>query len=339
MTEHRGEPEWLRTSGWQRVDDEHPPGRGRPAYRVVYKTLRYIIPFAEFAWPNLRINTGRGSVDRGGMLLPGALPTRQRHRWLLPESGTLVEEGGSVRYEPRNNMQFNFQAWQESLDDVFYVEFILETTEEEPEDRLVEGARRLAPLLTLFDLRFGPRVLGLKLAEELGEVFDDGHFNRELVSEQLGTESQYDVAGVEAAGFIDWAKRDFDRLMQKTAAELERFRLACDWYWTASHAPNPVDEYLGLWFVVEVLAMPNTANVRPVRELLARELGGDPDEWREYVGRLAGRRDALVHGNEPRVVPDQELQRLRDLVEALLQLQLSELDDKRRARLEAHRGT
>jgi hypothetical protein len=40
MAEHRGEPEWLRTSGWQRVDDEHPPGTGRPAYRVAYKTLR-----------------------------------------------------------------------------------------------------------------------------------------------------------------------------------------------------------------------------------------------------------------------------------------------------------
>lgn len=338
MNRPPGEPEWLRTSGWQPADDEHPAGSGRPAYRLVFKTLRYVIPFASFQWPNLRINTGQGSVDRGGMVLPGALPTRQRGRWLLPESGSLTEDDGFVRYGPHINMKFEFRAWQESIDDVFYIEFLLETTAATPEERLVEGARRLAPLLTQFDLRFGPRVLGLKLTEELGELFDDGHFNRELVSQQVGTESQYDVVGVEGDEFLAWAQHDFDRLMQKTPERLDRIRLACDWYWTAIHTPSAVDEFLGLWFVVEVLAMPDTANVRPVRELLARDVGGSPDSWRDFVGRLSGRRDALVHGNEPRAVGDEELTRLRALVEVLLQLELSELDERRRSRLLAYRS-
>lgn len=335
MTRQRSAPEWLRTSGWQRVDKSHPPGAGRPAYRVVYKTLRYIIPLSSFEWPNLRINTGLGTVDRGGMLLPGTLAARQRGHWLLPESGTLVEEGGHVRYEPRINMHYEFKAWEESLADIFFVEFILETTSESPEERLVEGRRRLAPLLTQFDLRFGPRVLGLKLTEELGEIFGDGHFNRELVSALIGAESQYDVAGVEGGEFLDVMKRDINRLMEKTPTELDRIRLACDWYWTAIHASNPVDEYLALWFVIEAMAMPNTANVRPVRELLAREVGGSPSDWREYVGRLAGHRGALVHGNEPRGVSDDQLADLRELVEAILQIELSELDATRRSRLEA----
>lgn len=35
-------PPEFRFSGWQASDEEHPPGKGRPAYRVVYKTLRTV---------------------------------------------------------------------------------------------------------------------------------------------------------------------------------------------------------------------------------------------------------------------------------------------------------
>ncbi|MCU1556939.1 MAG: hypothetical protein JWN09_934, partial [Microbacteriaceae bacterium] len=33
-------PDELTFSGWQMVDDDHPPGKGYPAYRIVYKTIR-----------------------------------------------------------------------------------------------------------------------------------------------------------------------------------------------------------------------------------------------------------------------------------------------------------
>jgi len=63
-----------------------------------------------------------------------------------------------------------------------------------------------------------------------------------------------------------------------------RLRLACDWYWSAIHADDPVTEYLQLWFVVEAVAMPNTTNIAPVQDRRASTLGGQRSDWR-LVGR------------------------------------------------------
>jgi hypothetical protein len=79
--------------------------------------------------------------------------------------------------------------------------------------------------------------------------------------------------------------------------------------------------------------MPNTTNIRPVRQLLADHIGGAPDDWREYVGRLVGRRTALVHGNRERHVTTEEVAELRDLVDAILEIELSNINDDRRRRL------
>ncbi|HTC58525.1 MAG TPA: hypothetical protein VK691_00220, partial [Solirubrobacteraceae bacterium] len=60
-------PDLLVTSGWQDSDDEHPPGEGTPAYRVVYKSLKTFLPEFEMFWPNLVMRTGHGGVRRGGI--------------------------------------------------------------------------------------------------------------------------------------------------------------------------------------------------------------------------------------------------------------------------------
>ncbi len=110
------EPDWLRAGGWQRTDEDHPPDAGDPAYRVVYKTLRLVLPTVELTWANLRVWFGHGSVHRGGMSLPGALPTRGTHRWILPETGRLVPaEPDQLRYQPDINMQYQFAAWEDEM--------------------------------------------------------------------------------------------------------------------------------------------------------------------------------------------------------------------------------
>jgi hypothetical protein len=76
-------------------------------------------------------------------------------------------------------------------------------------------------------------------------------------------------------------------------------RLACDWYWSAIHAEEPVTEYLQLWFVVEAIAMPDTTNIAPVKSPLGDSLGGKREHW-EFVGRLFGKRGNLVHGADER---------------------------------------
>jgi hypothetical protein len=85
--------DFFAASGWQDTDDEHPPGDGMPAYRVVYKTVKTHLPEVNMVWPNLVMRFGHGSVRRGGMKLGEALPLRRDGHWLLPQPGETVIEG------------------------------------------------------------------------------------------------------------------------------------------------------------------------------------------------------------------------------------------------------
>jgi len=79
-------------SGWQRSDDAHPLGTGRPAYRVVYKTLR-VLPFPALImhWENLRLTLANGDVERGGMRVPTGIPGRNPRHVIIPEHGRIVD--------------------------------------------------------------------------------------------------------------------------------------------------------------------------------------------------------------------------------------------------------
>jgi len=165
-----------------------------PAYRVVYKTLKTFLPQAEMRWPNLLLRCGHGSIDRGGVRLGGAIPTRREGRWLLPQPGTVTIHGQTMTFHPRDTKNYEFDAWEEVVEDVFFVEMVLQTTTESPYQQIVEGRHRLGHLKTLIELSFGTRVLNAQIAEELGEVFPGDHFNRSIHSQVVGHEWQTDLA-------------------------------------------------------------------------------------------------------------------------------------------------
>lgn len=322
---------------WQRVDDAHPPEGGRPAYRVVFKTLRVVLGEGTIRFPNLLLRFGHGSVERGGVHLSPAVRGRRRGDWYLPESGRLVEDDGAFRYQPDPPLNFEFHGWEDTIEDVFFVEMILLCESADPRDRLREGRRNLASLKTLLDLRFGPRFLGLMLTEEVGELHSDDHWARTLASERLANEWSFDVEGV---GVDELQHFNDGLLAHHIGRPMEgklRLRLACDWYWSAIHADDPVTEYLELWFVVEALAMPDTTNVAPVKDLLANALGGQRSDW-QLVGRHLGRRSRLVHGQEERGVDEAALDELRLLVEVLLCLEFDLSDETRFDRLRTAAG-
>ncbi len=81
-------------------------------------------------------------------------------------------------------LNFEFHGWENTFEDVFFVEMILLCESADPRDRLQEGRRNLASLKTLLDLRFGPRLLGLQLTEEVEELHADDHWARTLASER-----------------------------------------------------------------------------------------------------------------------------------------------------------
>lgn len=297
-----------------------------------------MLPAADFKWPNLRISAGHGAVRRGGVHLPGALPARQPGKWILAEYGRLVPNGHAFRYAPTAVGNFTFQAWEDEVENVFYVEFVLKTDASDPPAQIVEGRERLAEIKTMFDIRFGPRVLGALLAEEAGAVFPDWHFNRAISSDQIGHEFQLDVIAITADELRDWQMTDVKRYNDLAEEEKRQLRLGCQWYWLAIHERDPVNQYLSLWFVIEVLAMPDTTDIRPIRELLAANVGGSEREWREFVGRHFGRRSELAHGNAPRAVTAEDLAELRELVDAIIAIRLSSLDQRRTNALRARAG-
>jgi hypothetical protein len=331
-------PDFFSASGWQGTDDEHPPGEAVPAYRVVYKTLKMHLPEVNMIWPNLVMRTGHGSVRRGGMKLGEALPMRREGHWLLPQPGATVVEGATMTFQPSGVTNFEFHAWQEEVEELFFVELVLHTTEERPDRRLAEGRSRLASLKTIIDLAFGPRVLGALVTEGLGEIFPDGHFNRSLESDRVGNEYQMDLAAITPDEFSAWTSTVLANHLQRPLDELRRIGLACDWYWRTTHTADLVIEYLELWFAVEVIAMADDTDIRPVRERLAAAFGGSDGEWGDFVGRHFGRRSKLVHGNAKREVEEQEVESLRDLVQALLELELGIDNAGRRESLRRRAG-
>jgi hypothetical protein len=312
-------PDLLVTSGWQDSDDEHPPGEGTPAYRVVYKSLKTFLPEFEMFWPNLVMRTGHGGVRRGGIRLDDVLPLRREGHWLLPQPGATVIEGQTMRFEPTETKNYQFKAWQEEVEGLFFVEFVLHTTTDKPDRRLEEGRGGLARIKTFVELKFGPRVLGALVTEGLGEVFPDGHFNQSLQSDAVGNEWQMDLTAVTQDELKVWAETILGPHQERPEEEQQRVRLACDWYWRSTQTSDLVTEYLELWFVVEVIAMPDTTNVRPVRERLAEVFGGSEGEWKDFVGKHVSRRSKLVHGNAKREVEEPDVESLRDLVQALLE--------------------
>jgi hypothetical protein len=323
-------PDLFVAGGWQGTDDEHPPDGGTPAYRAVYKTLKTFLPEVSMNWPNLIMRAGAGSVARGGFKRPDALPLRREGQSLLPQPGTTIIEGSAMTFHPSETRNYEFMAWEEAVEGLFFVEFILHTTEERADRRLTEGRSKLASLKTLIELSFGPRVLGALVTEGLGEVFPDGHFNRSLASEAIGNEWQMGLAAVTLEQFSAWTNTKLASLLDCSREDKDRTNLACEWYWRSTQTSDLVTEYLELWFVVEVIAMPDTTDVRYVRERLAAAFGPSEQAWQEFVGRHYGRRSKLVHGAAKREMKEREVESLRDLVQALLELEFG-IDNPERA--------
>lgn len=294
--------------GWQNTDDKHLPDHGRPGYRVAFKTLK-LIPSRDIQleWPNLRIVFGAGSLNRGGMRTPDGIEGRRPHHQIVPEYGMrLTDPNGSVRYIGCPDQRLAFSGWEEDVGGLFYVEILYVLPDSA--DRSAESVRRagrtaVAPVKTMLDLAFGPRLLGIPLLEEIGEIFEDWHWNRRLDSVSLSTELQLRPEVLNAEDVIAHFRPIIEHNQGGTPEQRRRFRLAAQWYWLADAEPDPVNRFLQLWFVTETLEMENT-NIAPVKARVAALIGGNLDPG-PFVGRLYGLRSALVHGNADIVTADQ----------------------------------
>ena len=81
-----------------------------------------------------------------------------------------------------------------------------------------------------------------------------------------------------------------------SASQRARIQLSLRWFEEAHHTFNE-DALLRYWFAIETLAMPNTTDIRPANELLARAYGMSLHDIRAEIelGRLQGLRSDIAH--------------------------------------------
>ncbi|WP_435736179.1 hypothetical protein V5D56_15445 [Cellulosimicrobium sp. PMB13] len=327
-------PHQLSFGGWQMSDEEHPAGTGRPAYRLVHKTIRTIPnPQVSMLYPNLRINVGNGKVTFGEPRFGDALAGRLPGIFIVPEWGELKQSGLDYGYEWQPNANLKFEGHQEVTPPTNYLEILYELPEgdwSEFDAMLAAGRAGVAELTAMIDFMYGARLLGPILTEEVGEVFEDWHWNRLLGGRSLGMESQARMEVLDGQRFIDLVGSAIEKRLELPAEERARLKVASQWYWRADSELDRVQKYIAYWLCIEALELGENANIKPVKLAVARILEIDHKAASAAVGEMYRIRNGLVHG-VVRAVEKSALDRVEALAVVLLEEHsLGTVSDQRR---------
>ncbi len=318
--------EFLQASGWQRSDQEHPPGSGKLGYRAVYKTLKLIpFPAVYLSWPNLKVRLGVEKAEYGGFIVKGnAIPSIFPNRLLLPEYIEVRGDSNSISYQGERNLKYDFEAYAKEFPMSGIVEMLLEVESVDENDIIPKGRRSLSPILTILDFVYGERLIGALITEEVVELFPDGHWNRKVISPSVGSESQLDLKKIENPQ-IEQMKKSIETYNGFEENERKKTALATDWFWKSEREPDQVDKFIQLWICLEALEMTDT-NIKPIVEQLAIITTEDHTFWKEPIGRLFGKRSNLVHGNSIEV-DENEIVILRGIAKILLSYRLGKIEN------------
>lgn len=317
-------PHAMSFEAWQMADDEHPAGEGKPAYRIVHKTIRTVVfPGIRMDYPNAQLRMLTGPVVVGEPRFTSAIAGRRSGDFLVPEWGEIVvdtQHAPGYRWKP--NPQVDIEAHQETFPSGNYLEILYQLPQDGDwqryEDMLAAGRAGVAPITAVLDFLYGERLLGPTLTEEVGEVFQDWHWNRRLGGRTVAMESQARLEflnGHEVGANID---QSLGRFVGLPDEERQRCRVAAQWYWRADSEVDPVQRYICYWLVVEALELGEKVNIYPVKAAVARILSVDLQKVSEGVGRVYGLRSKLVHG-VLREVSDDASTTVRALAAALLE--------------------
>jgi hypothetical protein len=115
-----------------------------------------------------------------------------------------------------------------------------------------------------------------------------------------------------------------------------RIQLSCRWFSRAIDESGP-DAFLRYWIALEALAMPDSTNVRPIIESLARSyrILYESAASEFLVGRMFGFRSEIVHGGSRRPVPGDVLSYIAAVYIDVL-LELFDLPSEGRSREALH---
>lgn len=180
---------------------------------------------------------------------------------------------------------------------------------DEPETR-----RRISSLAGLASVCFGRNAVSQKVCDQIIEVETGRVSTFGPVVANPAALPKPDLAPVRFELFSSAA----DALAARDAFEQNQIILSLHWHDSALRSVG-IDAFLKSWVAIEVLKMPDSTNIRPINEALARAYQVSLEEAtkRFEVGRLFGLRSRILHQGE--------LPGLHFLVEAYTQAIYSDL--------------
>lgn len=98
---------------------------------------------------------------------------------------------------------------------------------------------------------------------------------------------------------LDQIRHAVTRIESKSIGERQRIELALHWHEKALQSMG-LDGFVNHWVALETIGMPNTTNIRPLNESLARayDVPIDKAVSRFGVGKIYGLRSRILHGGE-----------------------------------------
>jgi len=221
-------------------------------------------------------------------------------------------------------MNIQMGGWEETVKALSYVEIICHVEDVEIDDYealMVKGRQVVASLKTLLDLKLGPRLFAMPITEEIGETFEDWHWNRRINTGLVSIESQVALRHINATTITNEVIPLIDQQQALRKDERRRLMFASQWYWRADAEPEHTTRFINWWLVVESLEMAKTTDIRPIRERLAVLFNNDERAWRKLVGKLYGLRSKVFHGEEWEV-PAEQLRQVELLARLFLTTRL-----------------
>ena len=111
-----------------------------------------------------------------------------------------------------------------------------------------------------------------------------------------------------------------------------RIKLALRWIDSAEHETQGIDEFLKLWFAIEIISMPDTTDIKPLCNQLAIIYNIEKSKVQEYfsIGLIFGLRSKIVHNGLNIGIHDQLNQYLRAIFYDIL-LSICSLPTKKKA--------
>jgi len=319
-------PSAVTFTGWQGVDDEHPVGTGTEGYRIVYKTIRTVV-VPEVSW-----NAGRVMVRLlnspmtwGEARYPNAVRYRRDNEWMVPQWGDVERRGDQFRYAPNMDPTVAMEAHEETTPSGNFVEILYQLPDAGDLDykqKLAMGQARVAPLTAAMDLIWGERVIGAVIAEEVGEVFGDWHWNRIIGGPTVLWEGQARLGVHDGRQYVEGLTLFNTIFGEHSEDERARLRVAAQWYWRADSDSDRVMRFLSYWLCSEACTLEGGEwNIRALKKAVAAILDTSVPTISAAVGRIYSLRGLVAHG-KGRAVDDQTLRAAKAIAEALLSRRL-----------------